>query len=197
MHLDQDYLKLVEAIEKYHALEDDDKALLVKFFERKNFQKDEVLLHQNEISQKVYFILEGGVHQYYLLENGSQKSCYFSFENTFATDIESFSKKQPAETNLVALEPTKCLVITCQNLNILLSESYNLHTFFRLLIEEVAMRGVKRTKSLLSETPEERYESLLKEQPMLFQKVPQKLIAQYLGIQPESFSRLKKRIHKS
>lgn len=195
--MDQEYTKLIEYIEKHQVLADEDKDLLVKYFERKDFKKDEILLHQNEVSQKVYFILEGGVHQFYLLENGSQKSCYFSFENTFATDIESFSKRQPAETYLVALEPTKCLMITCQNLNILLLESHNLNTFFRIIMEEVAMSGVKRTKSFLSETPEERYESLLKEQPMLFQRVPQKLIAQYLGIQPESFSRLKKRMTKS
>lgn len=195
--MDQEYTKLIEYIEKHQVLADEDKDLLVKYFERKDFKKDEILLHQNEVSQKVYFILEGGVHQFYLLENGSQKSCYFSFENTFATDIESFSKRQPAETYLVALEPTKCLMITCQNLSILLLESHNLNTFFRIIMEEVAMSGVKRTKSFLSETPEERYESLLKEQPMLFQRVPQKLIAQYLGIQPESFSRLKKRMTKS
>jgi hypothetical protein len=75
-----------------------------------------------------------------------------------------------------------------------MKQSAAMSEYFRMLIERVAAKSIKRTKSLLSFSPEKQFLELIEDQPEIFQRVPQRYIAQYLGIAPESLSRIKKRL---
>ena len=97
--------------------------------------------------------------------------------------------------NLQAMEDTTVFIIRKENLHKLYHECNKYETFGRLMAEQVAQRATEIAMSLSSEKPEERFKNLLLKQPDLFQRVPQKYIANFLGVSPESFSRIQKRVH--
>ena len=96
--------------------------------------------------------------------------------------------------NLQAMEDTTVFVIRKQNLYKLYTECNKYETFGRLMAEQVAQRATEIAMSLSSDKPEERFQNLIKKQPDLFQRIPQKYIANFLGISPESLSRIRSRI---
>ncbi len=97
--------------------------------------------------------------------------------------------------NLQAMENSTVFIIRKQNLYKLYRECNRYETFGRIMAEQVAQRAPEIAMSLSSEKPEERFQNLLKKQPDLFQRVPQKHIANFLGISPESLSRVRNRIY--
>ena len=102
--------------------------------------------------------------------------------------------------NLQAMENTSVFLIRKENLARLYKECNKYETFGRLMAEQVAQRATEIAMSLSSDKPEERFQNLIKKQPDLFQRVSQKYIANFLGISPESLSRIRSRIlakHKS
>ena len=96
--------------------------------------------------------------------------------------------------NLQAMEDTIVFIIRKENLYKLYKECYKYETFGRIMAEQVAQRATEIAMSLSSDKPEERFQNLLKKQPDLFQRVPQKYIANFLGISPESLSRIRSRV---
>ncbi len=102
--------------------------------------------------------------------------------------------------NLQAMEETTVFIIRKQNLYNLYTACNKYETFGRLMVERVVQRATEIAMSLSSDKPEERFQNLIKNQPDLFQRIPQKHIANFLGISPESLSRIRNRIshkHKS
>ena len=133
------------------------------------------------------------MRQYIVSEEGHERTCNFAFENEFITDLESFSRQSRTASGIVALEHTTCLVITCINLVQIIKTSPAAAEFFRMIVENIATENIRRTKSLLSLSPEKQFEELMQNKPEILQRVPQRYIAQFLGIAPESLSRIRKR----
>ncbi|MCU7693787.1 Crp/Fnr family transcriptional regulator [Haoranjiania flava] len=189
------YQQLFDVISRDVQLADDDKNEIAQRFLPKEYKKNVCLLRAGEVAKEVYFVLEGAIHQYYIDEAGNEKSCAFVFENEFTTDLESFSNKSISPSYLTTLKATNCLVITCNELQELIKNVASVHEFFRILVERIAAISFRRTKSLLSLSPEQRFNELMQETPEIFQKLPQRLIAQYIGMAPESLSRMKRRMY--
>lgn len=184
---------LLDSIEKFVQVPEEEKGLILSFLKEKVYPKHTMLLRSGEVAHHVYFVLEGILHQYYLDELGNERSCHFALENNFVTDLESFSQQTRSASSIQALTTVRCFTISCTAIVELMKLSTAFSEFLRLLMENVAFESIKRTKSFLSSSPEQRYETLLQERPEIVMRVPQKYIAQYLGIAPESLSRIKKR----
>lgn len=189
------YQQLFRVMEKDVILSEDDKKEIKQHFFPKEFKKNTMLLRAGDVARQVYFVLQGTLHQYYIDEAGNEKSCAFAFENDFSTDLESFSNKSFCSSYLAAIKSSKCLIISCDHLQALIKSVSAVNDFFRILLERIAAASFKRTKSLLSLTPEQRFAELMEESPQIFQQLSQKLIAQYIGMAPESLSRMKKRMY--
>ncbi len=185
---------IIETMSRSVSLAPGEASLILTYFTQKKFKRNEILLHCGQLAQHVFFVEEGGLHQYYTDDNGSDRTCNFVFENEFITDLESFSKKLAATCFIRALEPLTCYVIKCSELMELIELSPGTKEFFRIIVENVASEGIRRTRSLQSASPEKAFLELLEQRPDIFQRVPQRLIAQYLGVAPESLSRIKKRL---
>lgn len=186
--------ELIATIKKDVAVPEEEAVLIMSFFKEKKFKRNTVLLNSGEVAHEVFFILKGALHQFYIDEDGNERTCNFTFEHDFVTDLESFSQQTRSPSSIKALTETTCLIIRCTELVALMKISPATHEFFRILIERIAAKSIKRTKSLLSFSPEKQFLELIEEQPEIFQRVPQRYIAQYLGIAPESLSRIKKRV---
>lgn len=185
---------IIKVIAPYRVLSQQETADILSCFTCRQYKRNGVLMQAGEYAQHVFFVEKGALYQYYIDDNGHEHTCNFVFENEFITDLESFSKKQPATSSLKALEPSTCYFIKCEDLVNLIEVSPATDEFFRSVIENVAAEGIRRTRSLLSCSPEKSFLALLDDRPDIFQRVPQRYIAQYLGIAPESLSRIKKRL---
>ncbi len=170
--------------------------LIDDYFEIKTLKKKEFLLKDNANCNFVAFISKGSIRHFHV-KNGDEKTCDITFEEMWTTDFQSFTHNNISIMNLQAMEDTTVFLIRKHNLYKLYNECSKYETFGRLMAENVAQRATEIAMSLSSEKPEERFQNLLKKQPDLFQRIPQKYIANFLGISPESLSRIQKRIYEN
>jgi CRP-like cAMP-binding protein len=187
--------KLKEYCKRIVPLTDNELKLIDKYFEPTSFNKKDYLLTDGKICNFIAFISEGAIRHFHL-KNGIEKTCDISFANSWVTDFQSFTSGTSCIMNLQALENTTAIVITKKNLIELYKECGKYETFGRLMAEQVAQRATEIAMSLSSDKPEERYLNLIKSHPDIFQRVQQKYIANFLGVSPESLSRIRKRIVK-
>ena len=167
--------------------------LIDDFFEIKELKKKEFLLQDGKICNFIAFIAEGSIRHFHI-KNGVEKTCDISFKNSWVTDFQSFTHNTVCVMNLQAMEAATVFFIRKENL-LNLYKAYNKYeTFGRLMAEQVAVRATEIAMSLSSDKPEERFVNLLIRQPDLFQRFPQKYIANFLGVSPESLSRIRNRI---
>ncbi len=167
--------------------------LIDKYFEENTLKKKSFLLQDNKVCNFIAFIAEGSIRHFHV-KGGVEKTCDISFDNSWVTDFQSFTYDTVGKMNLQAMEDTTVFLINKQNLSHLYKECSKYETFGRLMAEQVAQRATAIAMSLSSDKPEERFQNLIKSQPDLFQRVPQKYIANFLGISPESLSRIRSRI---
>ncbi len=165
-------------------------------FEIINLKKKEYLLQDGKICDFIGFVAEGTIRHFHI-KDGLEKTCDISFENTWVTDFHSFKHNTPSIIHLQAMEDTVVFTITKQKLHDLYTKCSKYETFGRLMAEQVADRATEIAMSLSSDKPQERFQNLIQKQPALFQRVPQKYIANFLGINPESLSRIRRRILKN
>ena len=163
-------------------------------FEIKQLQKKEFLLQDGNVCNFIGFIADGSIRHFHV-KDGVEKTCEISFENDWVTDFQSFTHNTSCIMNLQAMENTMIYLVNKTNLYELYQECSKYETIGRLMAEKAAQRATDIAMSLSSEKPEERFNKLIKNQPDLFQRIPQKYIANLLGISPESLSRIQRRIH--
>lgn len=183
----------IHTIRQYTHFTDAEATYLLSFFEEIKYKRNDVLLQEGNVAHEVFFIVTGALRQYIVTEEGLEKTCNFSFENEFLTDLESFSRQSRSASNIVALESTACLAMNCVGLVEAIKTSPATSELFRIIVEHVATENINRTKSLLTLSPEKQFAELLERKPQILQRVSQRYIAQYLGIAPESLSRIRKR----
>jgi CRP-like cAMP-binding protein len=167
--------------------------LIDTYFEVKALKRKDFLLQNGKICNFIGFIADGTIRHFHI-KDGIEKTCDISFENAWVTDFQSFTHDTSCIMNLQAIEDTTVFIIKKENLYRLYNECNRYETFGRLMAEQVAQRATEIAMSLSSDKPEERFKNLIKKQPDLFQRIPQKYIANFLGISPESLSRIRSRI---
>lgn len=141
----------------------------------------------------MYYILKGGVRLYYdLAEKDKEVSMYFRFENTFISCYTSFLTQTPSRQIIRAIEDSQLVRISYDSAQVLMKYRVG-EKIFRQNAEELFIIKERREESLLLESPDERYLNLVKTNPDWFQRIPQHQIASYLGMSPETLSRIKKR----
>ncbi|SHK50038.1 cAMP-binding domain of CRP or a regulatory subunit of cAMP-dependent protein kinases [Reichenbachiella agariperforans] len=159
----------------------------------KHFKKGTVLLKEGQICRSCYYVLDGCIRQYQL-KNGTEKTTTFFTEGQAAVLYTSYMEGTPSEYYLSCVEDA---VLTCGTYE----EEQKLHDQFpklKYLVNTLMTQDFivlqKRLSSMINQTPEERYLNILNSQPELLQKVPLHHLAGYIGVTPESFSRIRKRL---
>jgi CRP-like cAMP-binding protein len=172
---------------------DEELSLIDSYFELKNLKKKAFILQDGKVCNFIAFIATGTIRHFHI-KDGVEKTCDISFENAWITDFQSFTHNTPCIMNLQAMEDTTVFIIKKEKLYKLYTDCNKYETFGRLMAEQVAQRATEIAMSLSSDKPEERFQNLIKKQPDLFQRIPQKYIANFLGVSPESLSRIRSRI---
>lgn len=175
------------------TLTDDEKAFIWERTPVKFFKKGTILLREGEIADKSYFSFEGCVRQYYLVD-GIEKTTFFYTEGQSISSFQSSSTKTPSKHYLECVEDCKLSVSTYESEQ----EMYSRFPKFKMLCLKETEKQLGKYQEMLAHyitsSPEERYLNLLETRPGLLNRVPQHQIASYLGVKPESLSRIRKRI---
>ncbi|MDF2438444.1 MAG: putative transcriptional regulator, Crp/Fnr family [Bacteroidota bacterium] len=169
----------------------------LRLWEFKTFKKNEFILHAGEAPKFSIFVLAGCLRQYTVNEAGDESIVYFAEERHWIGDLPAMRAKTPSVFNFQAIEECSLLTISPENWE----KAFTDFSWWA----QAHLTGYQRWASLLQQkmaemqtlSGETRYLNLLKERPRLFQRVPQHYIASYLGISPETLSRIRKKIFNS
>jgi CRP-like cAMP-binding protein len=151
------------------------------------------LLQSGEICQHVYWVVKGCVRVAIENQNGEDISCFFGDEGMFVANYESFLSGKPSPYSLQALESSELLAIDRKGLQELYEGTKNGERIGRLMAEHLFCDILGRLTSFYAETAEQRYLRFVAEFPHLVQRIPQHYIASYIGVRPQSLSRIKRR----
>ncbi|RYE26178.1 MAG: Crp/Fnr family transcriptional regulator [Sphingobacteriales bacterium] len=161
--------------------------------EQIDIAKNGLLLKAGQVENYLYFI-EYGLLRFYFEKEEKEITFDFAFEGNFTSAYTSFLTRQPNTYNIQALVKTSIWRISYNHLQEIYNTTPNGQMVGRIAAEQLFIRKNKREASLLTETAEERYLNLLKEQPQLIQEIPLKYLSSYIGITPQALSRIRKRI---
>jgi len=157
----------------------------------KTFLKGEILLKQDEVCNNIFFLLTGTVIYYQLSDKGDEITTDFAVEGEWVTDNRSRISQTPSHLNIKTLEDTQVACIHQNDLEELFKKVPPMERVGRLLIEQAYLRIVQLSIDLQTLSAEERYQKLISESPLSFQRLPLYHIANYLGIAPKSLSRIR------
>lgn len=165
---------------------------IVELFEEKEVRKNELLLREGQVSNDYYFLEEGFMRAFVYDLDGKDVTTNFYPTGTVVVEVSSFFNRIPSRENIQALADCKGRFITYEQLNHLFHAYPEFREFGRSILVRILTALKNRTLSMITETAEQRYEHLLKSNPDIFQNVPLKHIASFLGITDTSLSRIRK-----
>lgn len=165
----------------------------LNFFTPVSFQKGQYLLSEGQVCKYLYFI-NLGLTKSYLLSEGKEHIRQFAAENDFVVDLGSFLSQSKSAFFIQTLESTEALKIKYEDLDKLFNSSFSFMKLGKVIADRSTINLIKRSVSLVKDDATDRYLDFIKERPTLIQRVPQFMIASYLGITPESLSRIRKEI---
>ncbi len=181
-------------IEQYTGVPDDEWPFINEAFGRKLFAKNEIILQEGSICRYFYF-LQTGLIRCYTLFDGTDITKYFTAAPYCFTSIESFTKQKPAEESIQTLEESVIWFATNDKLEQLkILNSWN--EFSRKLLQEVQQFSRNSLLEIKTKTADQRYKELLINKPEVLQRIPLKFLSSYLGVAPQSLSRIRKNLTK-
>jgi len=184
---------LIENIRAVVPLSAVDEKIIRGLFHKKIIKKDEHLLKDGAICRRLTFI-EKGLVRYYHFNNGEEQTTYFNKEGEWVCDYPSFLPKVPTTVNIQALENTIAWMISFDGLQTFYREVRHGEKFGRIGIEQVFINVMRQMTSLYTDKPQIRYQRFMEAYFDIAQRIPQYYIASYVGVKPQSLSRIRKRL---
>lgn len=163
-------------------------------FKKVQIEKKQLYVKEDEICKKVAFIKKGLFKLYYNLD-GVECIMLFFQENQFVTDYYSYLTQTPSKRPIQAIEDSIIYNVSYNDFQRLYDSSKKWERVGRILTERAYIFAVQRANRIIHDDPDTRFMTFLKEYPTLIQRVPQYMIASYLNMTPETYSRVKKRIN--
>ena len=162
----------------------------------KKLRKKQYLLQEGDVWRYNAFVLKGFLRTYHVDDKGQEHYIQFSVEDWWAGDRESYIDEKPAKLNIDAFEDSEVLLISKDDFDMLLAKIPAFCMFMRNLMERSLIALRNRVHSNITYTAEEKYNDFLKTYPSISNRVPQHMIAAYLGITPETLSRVRNQASK-
>jgi len=163
-------------------------------FKEMSIRKKDYYLKEGSISTAKAYIKKGCSRTFVIDENAKEHILFFAFEDWWLADFESYHSGNPGKQYFQALEDMELLVISKQDFTRMETEIPKLRLWYDLKQRKMNIAMINRLSEIKSSTCEERYLKLLNKHPEIFQRVPLQYIASYLDIEPQSLSRMRKRI---
>lgn len=183
-------------IQQFVKLTDEEWNLMLPHLKEKVIKKNDYMIREGQVGKELGYVVQGDMRHFYT-RHGEEKTTYFYFENAMVGPYMSCVTGQPSQLSIEALTETRLLVFPYSAIKSLYAQSHTWEKFGRVLAEYLAMGLEERMVGLLTLSPEERYVQLLESNKQkILERIPQHLIANYLGVTPVSLSRIRNRILK-
>ncbi len=186
-------ITLVEHIRNLVTLTDDDEQVLNSFIKRQTVRRKELLLSNGDVSKSLFFVEHGCLRMYYLNNKPAEQITQFALEGWWLTDLFSFMDGSPSDYFIQAIERTTLVSIDRLVYDDLLFRLPQLERYFRIIMQRNLAASQLRAKYLSEMSKEEFYQHFSTNFPEFIQRVPQYMVASYLGLTPEYVSELRKR----
>jgi CRP-like cAMP-binding protein len=185
---------LFSKVEEKIKLSDVEKDICKSLFSPKKLRKRQYILQQDDICKNLIFVEKGILRSYSVDTKGNEHILQFAPEGWWISDVYSFLTGEAAVYNIEAIEDSELLLISRSSLDELYERVPRFERYFRLLSQANMVATHRRLTASLSDSADEKYLRLLSAYPNIVARVPQHMIASYLGITPETLSRVRKRI---
>lgn len=175
-------------------LTQEEQEIIKSYLTPKKLRKKQYLLQEGDVCKHIAFVEKGALRSYTISEKGSEHIIQFALEGWIVCDLYSFLTAEPATYNIEALENAELLLISRQAHEELLQKVPKYETYTRLQLTGAYIAMQRRLTSIISLSLEERYTYLTSLYPDIVQRVPQHMIASYMGLTPETLSRVRRRL---
>ena len=182
---------LLDYISKYITLTAEEELVLISDIKYRNFLKGQYVVQQGDVCKYECFVISGCTKMFHVDDDGQEHIIMFSVENWWAADMGSFITQTPADYNVQCIENTELILFSYDIIEKLYTKIPKLERFFRQIIERAFVASQKRIVRSFSLTAKERYQYFRYQYPEIEQRIPQYMLASYLGITKEFMSKIK------
>ena len=188
------YPSFVSHIKRYVELNEQDIRIIESYMEPLELKKKEFLLKGGEVCRCNYFVESGCLRMFYNNDKMVEQTTQFALETWWLSDYFSFSKQRPSEYFIQAVEKSIVVAIDYQRQEQLFAEVPQMERYFRIMMQRALAASQLRVKLIYQLSKEEMYKHFSTSFPQFLQRVPQYMLASYLGLTPEYLSELRKKI---
>jgi CRP-like cAMP-binding protein len=185
------YEALIKNLTRFISLSEEEAQAACALFSYRKFRKHQFILQEGDVAYHETFILKGLTRTYEIDAKGGEHIVQFGIEDWWVGDLYSFLSGQPTKYNIDCIEDTEVLQITREQQEILFQKVPKLERHFRIMIQNAYVASVTRIAGTLAKSAMERYRDFIEAYPHIEQRVPNHQIASYLGITPQSLSRIR------
>ena len=185
---------IIQHIRKIIDLNEREVEIFKKYTESHQFRKKEFVIQEGKACNHLYFVEKGCLRMYFINKKGVEQITQFALDGWWISDYQSFMNNTPSEYYIQTIEESRIVSIDNQNLNLLLIELPQLERYFRLMMQKAVAGAQVRSKLLYEMSKEEFYVHFSTSFPEFMMRVPQYMIASYLGLTPEYLSELRKKV---
>ncbi len=182
---------LLTYISRHIDLSEQEISLLCEHGKIRNYLKGQFIVQQGDVCKYESYIISGCAKTFFIDQEGNEHVVMFAIEDWWTSDLGSFIMQQPADYNVQCLEKTKVVQFSHESLELMYAQIPKLERFFRIIIQNAFVASQKRVVRNLSLPAKERYLIFRKQYPEIEQRVPQYLIASYLGITKQFLSKIR------
>jgi CRP-like cAMP-binding protein len=195
--MDSIYQAILKNISRHIHLTGEEEKFFTSLLKHRKLRKKQYLQQAGEICRYENFVVKGLLRAYTVDDNGQEHIAMFAMEDWWISDLLSFLTNTPATQHIDALEDSEVLSIEKNDLEKLYVTVPKFDKLFRLLLQNAFVANQQRILGSISQTAEEQYLGFIKKYPTLEQRIPQVQIASFLGITPETISRIRKQFQQS
>lgn len=190
------YEVLFTQVREKIQLTESDAGLIKTFFSPKKIRRRQYLLQEGDVCRHLVFVEKGLLRSYNVDEKGTEHMIHFALEGWWMSDTYSFLSGEVSSYNIDAIEDSELLLITLQGFEEMMLKVPVMERYFRILFQNNIISKERRLISSISDSAEEKYVRLAESSPQLVQRIPLNMVASYLGITPETLSRIRKKLAK-
>jgi len=192
---------IIDYISQFVPLEKADAEFLAGFMTKKKYRSNEIIFKEGSVCKSILFLVSGSARSYFINSEGQEYTWKFNFNDTdstfinyFIMDYHSFLTQTPSYLSAEAIEDSEVIELSYDNVQIMLKASPKMQEVFRTFSGIAYSTTHIKAFNFLTKSAKDRYLNVLKDEPYLLNKFPHYYIASYLGIAPQSLSRLRKEI---
>jgi len=188
------YPGFIAHIRRYVDISNDEVLILEKYLQPMELKRREYLLREGDVCSSNYFVEKGCLRMFFNNDKMVEQTTQFAIEDWWLSDYFSFARQTPSEYAIQAVEKSVVVAIDYQLQDKLFSEVPQMERYFRIMMQRALSASQLRVKMIYQLSKEEMYRHFNRSYPQFFQRVPQYMIASYLGLTPEYISELRKKI---